>query len=75
MREIQPPDWLYKGRVSPVGTKRPYPVYIDESAFAFDRICVSGGARGVQIFIDPRVLAAEVEALPAPIAKQDLPES
>lgn len=74
MREIQSLTGYIRGGVSPVGTKRPYPVYIDESAFAFDRICVSGGARGVQLFIDPRALAAEVGAVPAPIAKQDLYE-
>jgi Cys-tRNA(Pro)/Cys-tRNA(Cys) deacylase len=56
-----------KGAVSPVGTRRAYPTYIDRSALDHPRISVSAGVRGLQIWIDPkdlvRVTDAKVEAL------------
>lgn len=51
-----------KGAVSPLGLRRPYPVYIDATAMRFDRISVSAGVRGVQIWIDPRDLVRATEA-------------
>lgn len=71
MKEILTLTGYIRGGVSPLGTKKTYPVYIDESAFAFDRICVSAGARGVQIFLDPKDLSRAVEAISALIAKPD----
>ncbi len=71
MKEVQPLTGYIRGGVSPLGTKKPYPVYIDESAFNYDRVCVSGGARGVQIYIDPVELAKAVGAVSAPIGKQE----
>jgi Cys-tRNA(Pro)/Cys-tRNA(Cys) deacylase len=56
-----------KGAVSPLGTKRSYPTYIDRSALDHARISVSAGVRGLQIWIDPqnliRAAGAKVEAL------------
>ncbi len=69
LREVQPLTGYIRGGVSPLGMKKTYPVFIDESAFDFERICVSAGARGVQIFISPGDLADAVEAKRAPIAK------
>lgn len=37
------------GGISPFGQRRRLPVYLDESALAFDRIFVSGGRRGLQL--------------------------
>jgi Cys-tRNA(Pro)/Cys-tRNA(Cys) deacylase len=56
-----------KGAVSPLGTRKRYPTFIDRSALDHLRISVSAGIRGVQIWIDPRDLAtatgAQVEML------------
>ncbi|MDO9507882.1 MAG: Cys-tRNA(Pro) deacylase [Thermovirgaceae bacterium] len=71
MKEVLPLTGYIRGGVSPLGTKKAYPVYIDESAFTFDRICVSAGARGVQVFLDPEGLSRAVGAVPAPISKPD----
>lgn len=71
MKDIQPLTGYIRGGVSPLGTKRPFPVYIDESAFTFGRICVSAGARGVQVFLDPKDLSRAAGATPAPISKPD----
>lgn len=71
MKEVLPLTGYIRGGVSPLGTKKTYPVYIDESAFSFDRICVSAGARGVQIFLDPKDLSRVVGAVRAFIAKPE----
>ena len=52
-----------RGGVSPVGTKKAYPVYLDETAALWDRISVSAGMRGCQMLVAPddliRVTGAE----------------
>ena len=42
-----------RGGCSPIGMKKKYPVYIDETASLFDVIAVSGGQRGVQVMLSP----------------------
>ena len=46
-----------RGGCSPIGMKKQYPTFIDETAILFDQIYISGGKRGLQIIIDPQVLA------------------
>jgi len=61
-----------KGAVSPVATRRPWPTFIDASALEHDRISVSAGVRGLQLWIDPRDLiratGAQVASLTSPAA-------
>ncbi len=45
-----------KGAVSPLGSRRPIPVYLDEAALRHSRVSVSAGVRGLQLWIDPRDL-------------------
>ncbi|MFT8889416.1 MAG: Cys-tRNA(Pro) deacylase [Ethanoligenens sp.] len=45
-----------RGGCSPIGMKKPYPVYIDESAKKHDRIGISGGHRGIQVILAPEAL-------------------
>lgn len=45
-----------RGGCSPVGMKKKFPTYIDETAILFDKIAVSAGIRGAQIIIDPNDL-------------------
>ncbi len=42
-----------RGGVSPLAMKKVYPFYLDEKANLFDRICVSAGIRGLQMFLPP----------------------
>jgi Cys-tRNA(Pro)/Cys-tRNA(Cys) deacylase len=42
-----------KGGCSPLGAKRLFPVYMDETAILHDRVSVSAGLRGVQMLIAP----------------------
>jgi Cys-tRNA(Pro)/Cys-tRNA(Cys) deacylase len=56
-----------RGGVSPVGTRKPYPLYLDETAILFDVISVSAGVRGCQMLLPPadlvRVTGAEYCAI------------
>jgi Cys-tRNA(Pro)/Cys-tRNA(Cys) deacylase len=56
-----------RGGVSPVGARRPYPLYLDETAGMWDFIAVSAGIRGCQMLVAPadliRVTGATVAAI------------
>ena len=53
VKEIQELTGYIRGGVSPIGTKKLYPIFLDESAMMFPFISISAGARGSQIFISP----------------------
>ena len=42
-----------RGGCSPIGMKRTYRTFIDQSALQFEKICISAGIRGQQISIAP----------------------
>jgi len=56
-----------RGGCSPIGTKKQYPTYIDETAELFDKIAVSAGLRGQQIVIEPNDLIAYIKAQEADV--------
>ena len=45
-----------RGGCSPIGMKKKFPTYIDESAVTFDKITVSSGTRGMQLLLSPEKL-------------------
>lgn len=51
-----------RGGCSPVGMKKKYPTYFDETCILWDEIAVSAGARGHQMILDPEQLADFVNA-------------
>ncbi len=51
-----------RGGCSPIGMKKKYPTWIDETAILFDKIYVSAGQRGVQLVIEPEKLREFVGA-------------
>lgn len=51
-----------RGGCSPVGMKKKYPTFFDETCQLYDEIAVSAGARGHQMLVPPEALAALVEA-------------
>lgn len=51
-----------RGGCSPVGMKKKYPTYIDETCQLYDEIAVSAGARGHQMILEPLALAELVNA-------------
>ncbi len=62
LKEVQPLTGYIRGGVSPIGTKRHYPVYLDDSAMKFPFISISAGVRGCQLLIEPGGLAKAVQA-------------
>ncbi len=58
-----------RGGVSPVGTKKPYPFYLDETVDLWDMIAVSAGIRGCQMILRPDDLARITAAQRCAIAK------
>jgi Cys-tRNA(Pro)/Cys-tRNA(Cys) deacylase len=52
-KELLPLTGYIKGGCSPIGMKKKYPTYIDETAQLFDEIYVSAGIRGMQVKLDP----------------------
>jgi Cys-tRNA(Pro)/Cys-tRNA(Cys) deacylase len=58
-----------RGGVSPVGTRKSYPLYLDETADLWDTIAVSAGVRGVQMLVAPDGLARVVELQRCAIAR------
>lgn len=50
------------GGVSPLAQKKPLKTFIDEQAFTYTTIYVSGGKRGVELAINPQDLARVLNA-------------
>ena len=57
-----------RGGVSPVGTRKPYPFYLDETAILWDVISVSAGVRGCQMLLAPDDLTRVLDARSCAIA-------
>ncbi len=51
-----------RGGCSPIGMKKAFPTYVDESALQFDRITVSSGTRGAQLLLDRAALLQFIQA-------------
>ncbi|MPL65586.1 Cys-tRNA(Pro)/Cys-tRNA(Cys) deacylase YbaK [bioreactor metagenome] len=62
LKEVLGLTGYIRGGVSPLGTKKRYPVFLDESCLEYQTIAVSAGIRGCQIIIDPKDLTRAVEA-------------
>jgi Cys-tRNA(Pro)/Cys-tRNA(Cys) deacylase len=69
VKEVLPLTGYIRGGVSPVGTRKPYPLYLDETADVWDLISVSAGVRGCQMLLAPNDLARAVDAQRCAIAQ------
>lgn len=70
VKEIFELTGYLRGGCSPIGMKKQYPTYIDETAVLFDKIYFSAGKRGVQIILAPDTLAEFVGAEFADLTKE-----
>lgn len=57
------------GGCSPIGMKKQFPTFIDETAILYDYICVSGGRIGTNLGIDPEALASFIGAELVPLIR------
>ncbi|MBQ3369380.1 MAG: Cys-tRNA(Pro) deacylase [Mogibacterium sp.] len=57
VKEILDITGYIRGGCSPIGMKKAYPTFIDETAILFEKIYFSAGKRGVQIILNPETLA------------------
>lgn len=62
MKELLPTTGYIRGGCSPIGMKKPFPIYIQQECLDYDYIFISAGVRGLQIKIAPRELIAFVSA-------------
>ena len=56
VKELLPLTGYIRGGCTPIGMKKQYPTYIDETAQLFDHIYISAGMRGMQMQLDPNDL-------------------
>lgn len=63
MKEILPLTGYIRGGCSPIGMKKNYPTFIDESCELYDFIFVSAGVRGLQLKISPKDLIKVTSSL------------
>ena len=69
VKEVLPLTGYIRGGVSPIGVRKPYPFYLDETAILFDVMSVSAGVRGCQLVLAPDDLARITDATYGAIAK------
>ena len=61
-KDLLPLTGYLRGGCSPIGMKKAFPTFIDETAQLFDTICVSAGKIGVQVELNPDDLLSLVSA-------------
>jgi len=56
VKELLPLTGYIRGGCSPIGMKKQFPTFIDETAQLFEKIYISAGMRGMQICLNPEDL-------------------
>ena len=69
VRELVGLTGYMRGGCSPIGMKKPYPTYIDETCILYDKIYISAGKRGEMLSINPEELIDFVGAETADLTK------
>jgi Cys-tRNA(Pro)/Cys-tRNA(Cys) deacylase len=62
-KDLEPLTGYIHGGCSPVGMKKQFPTFIDETALLNDTICVSAGRVGLQVELSPQDLANVIGAV------------
>lgn len=62
MKDLLPITGYIRGGCSPIGMKKQFPIYMDETAILYEEIMISAGIRGQQIVVDPNTLKEFVKA-------------
>lgn len=61
VKELLPLTGYIRGGCSPIGMKKQYPTFFDETCILWDEIAVSAGERGHQVLISPERLVNFVQ--------------
>ncbi|RFU67954.1 Cys-tRNA(Pro) deacylase [Bacillus sp. V59.32b] len=69
VKDLQKWTGYIRGGCSPVGMKKLYPTYVDESASKLDTMIVSGGKVGIQVELKPNDLIVAIGAKFAELSK------
>ena len=72
LKDVQPLTGYIRGGVTIFGARKPYPVFVDETAILFDKISVSAGTRGTQLILAPDDYLRAAAAIGAPVETGDL---
>lgn len=62
LKEVQPLTGYIRGGVSPIGMKKNYPVFFDQAIMKQEKVAVSAGLRGLQLFLSPKDLISVTRA-------------
>lgn len=62
VKDLLPVTGYLRGGCSPIGMKKKFPTFLDETALLFDEIAVSAGCRGTQVLLHPEHLSDYVNA-------------
>ena len=73
LKDVQPLTGYIRGGVTVFGAKKPFPVFVDETAILFDKISVSAGTRGTQLILSPADYLRATEAHTADLTKSAAP--
>ena len=68
-RELLPLTGYIHGGCSPIGMKKPFPTFIDETAVLFETIFFSGGRVGHQVQMNPEDLMEMMNIIPVDLTK------
>ena len=69
LKKLTPLTGYIHGGCSPVGMKKQFPTFIDETAQLFDTICLSGGRVGLTLELNAETLAGAISAKFADLTK------
>ena len=69
LKEVLGLTGYIRGGCSPLGAKKNYPVYLNESCHDFDWIAISAGIRGQQLILSPDDLIKAVNATMAKLIR------
>ncbi len=75
IKEVQPLTGYIRGGVTVFASKKPYPVFADESIKLFDVISVSAGTRGMQMILRPKDYLHAAEATVIELTRPPVPDT
>ena len=70
VKELLATTGYIRGGCSPIGMKKKYPTFIDETCILFDKITVSAGVRGCQLLLETEKLVPFIDATVCDLTKE-----